>query len=485
VQTQRFAAVVAAVLAAGPALAAERTERFDRDPHWDGSNNRTERPAPRTVRQDFGYSNTTHAGGRPGELGGFISPAAEPAYYAMKIPAKGFGDALSASGTLACTGRKFHTLIGFFNAGTLNEWRTPNTIALRISGRGDVFYAWVEYATARWRAGGDRPRGFTVPDDARPDRPRPRGFPANGAVHRWSLTYDPRGNNGAGVITATMDGHTAVCNLRDGHKADGATFNRFGLLTVMKHAARGGEVWLDDIAVNGEKEDFAADPGWDGRGNRRTYVTRDVRPRFDFGYSPTRHAGGRGQGELGGLVFRGDCRYPERMAYYGDRLQLLTLDRPVRAAGRVCLHRGVSDSTVLLGFFHSRDSMRSNPSQRSGLPQDFLGLAIDGPSREGFYFAPAYRVHGDGQGHASGKGHPYIYPDGFSHAWSLEYLPSGAGGRGQITVRLDGWAVRLDLKKGDRATGAHFDRFGLVTTWIDGNGQQVYFDDLTYTCKQE
>ncbi len=29
------------------------------------------------------------------------------------------------------------------------------------------------------------------------------------------------------------------------------------------------------------------------------------------------------------------------------------------------------------------------------------------------------------------------------------------------------------------------DRFGLVTTWIDGHGQHVYFDDLTYTCRQD
>jgi hypothetical protein len=477
--------LLAALLASRPAPAAERTERFDRDPGWDASNNRADEPAPRTVRQDFGHSHTAHAGGQPGELGGFISPAAEPAYYAKKIPAKGFGDALSASGTLACTGRKFHALIGFFDADTLNEWRTPNTIALRVSGRGDVLYAWVEYATARWRAGGDSPRGFTVPDEARPGRTRPRAFPAKGAIYRWSLAYDPRGNNGAGVITATLGDYTAVCNLREGHKADGATFNRFGLLNVMKHAAQGGEVWLGDLTVNGEKEDFAADPGWDGRGNRRTYLTRDVRPRFDFGYSPTRYAGGEAAGELGGLVFRGDCRYPARMAYYGDRLEPLTLEKPLRVSGKVCLRRGVTDSTVLVGFFHSRESMRVNPSQKSGLPRDFLGVAIDGPSREGFYFAPAYRTDADGQGHAAGQGTPYIYPDGASRPWSLEYAPAGAAGRGQITVRLGGQEVRLDLKKGDRAAGARFDRFGIVTTWVDGNGQQVYFDDLTYTCKQE
>ena len=127
----------------------ERTQRFDRDPGWESHNNRSTTPGPRQVRQDFGFSNTSHAGGKAGELGGFITPAAEPAYYAKKLSTKTFGDTLTASGTLACTGRKFHALIGFFNADTLNEWRTPNTIALRISGRGDVFYAWLEYATQR------------------------------------------------------------------------------------------------------------------------------------------------------------------------------------------------------------------------------------------------------------------------------------------------------------------------------------------------
>jgi hypothetical protein len=482
---RRFAIVlVAALLAAGASTATERTERFDRDPQWDAYNNRAENPEPRTVRQDFGYSRTSHAGGKPGEIGGFISPAAEPAYYAKRIPKQDFADSLSASGSLACTGRKFHVLIGLFNSDTLNEWRTPNTIALRIMGRGDVFYAWVEYATARWRAGGDSPQGFDVPDPARPGRTRPRAFRAQGAVYRWSLTYDPRGNRGGGVIRATVGDCEAVCNLRGGRKADGATFNHFGLLTMMKHAAAGGEIWLDDITVNGEQEDFQADPGWDGRGNRRTYVSRDVRPRFNFGYSPTRYAGDDGAGEIGGLVFRGDCRYPERMAYYGDRLEPLTLAKSLRVSGKICLRRGVTDSTVLIGFFHSQASRQVSPSQRFGLPKNFLGVAIDGPSREGFYFAPAYRTDGDGQRHAANGSAPYIYPDGSSHAWSLVYSPTGAGGRGQITVRLGSQTVQLDLKKGDRAAGTCFDRFGIITTWVDGNGQQVYLDDLTYTWKQ-
>src|SRR3954453_20032389 len=129
----------------------ERTERFDRDPGWEGRNHHSTHFAPRTVRQDFGFSPTRHAGGRStGEIGGVISPAAEPAYYAPAIPDRTFGDRLTASGVLACGQGPVHALVGFFNAGTLNEWRTPNTIALRIQGRGDVFYAYLEYATRRW-----------------------------------------------------------------------------------------------------------------------------------------------------------------------------------------------------------------------------------------------------------------------------------------------------------------------------------------------
>ena len=85
-----FNTLWAAGLAIGTAAAAgvparaepvTRSQSFDRDPGWDHANNR---PADRgdepvTIRQDFGFSPTSHAGGNPGELGGFIQAAAEPA----------------------------------------------------------------------------------------------------------------------------------------------------------------------------------------------------------------------------------------------------------------------------------------------------------------------------------------------------------------------------------------------------------------------
>src|SRR5207302_1430326 len=139
------------------------------------------------------------------------------------------------------------------------------------------------------------------------------GYPCNTNL-KWTLAYDPKANDGKGTIIATIGDDTAVCKLDESHKADGAIFNRFGLLNVMKSADSGSEVWFDDIAVNGLAADpFDQDPKWDGRNNRGMTTTQIIRPSFDFGFSQTRLAGGKADGELGGLIFRGDCRERERM----------------------------------------------------------------------------------------------------------------------------------------------------------------------------
>ena len=114
---------------------------------------------------------------------------------------------------------------------------------------------------------------------------------------------------------------------------------------------------------------------------------------------------------------------------------------------------------------------------------DYLGINIEGPSGEGFFFYPVYRTHSDegiALGSNGGKS-PRIYPDRKVHDWFLRYDPEGANGNGQIMVGLDAETCALDLAPGHKSIGATFDRFGICTPWIDGNSVTVYFDDLTYT----
>src|SRR6476646_2068093 len=85
----------ASLFVTGVLLAAERTEHFDREPNWDNHNNRATVPEAREVRQDFGYQ--AAPGGAVGQVGGVITPAAEPAYYGAKIAPTTFAEPLSAA----------------------------------------------------------------------------------------------------------------------------------------------------------------------------------------------------------------------------------------------------------------------------------------------------------------------------------------------------------------------------------------------------
>ena len=108
----------ASMMAAGapPAL---KTEHFDRDPGWEGHNNRVTSKKPVQVKQDFGFSATNHAGKAAGEMGGTIQRSTKPASYAAALaPAKTLDDKLTASGTFAIT--DCHSgagiFFGFFNS---------------------------------------------------------------------------------------------------------------------------------------------------------------------------------------------------------------------------------------------------------------------------------------------------------------------------------------------------------------------------------
>lgn len=469
---------VLVLVACLPVLAEQRRQDFSVDPGWDGRNNRGEHVSCRTTVQDFGYSpSTAHAGGAPGEIGGQLQMSSEQAYYALRLPRPlTLKDRISASGKVAFPDSAIAGpfLIGFFNAGNSVGWRARNSLALRLDHRGDAFHAHIEYATDRWRAGG----GGIVVTDPETGKADMKNLPLAG-VHQWSFEYDPEGDGGAGNVTFVIDGHRAEMNLSPGHKKDGAVFDRFGLLNVMKSSDNRVKAYVDDVTINGRFEDFTRDPGWESANSRRTYEDCVVRPKFNFGFSPTRFAGGA-KGELGGVVFRGDDREPQRMAYYGDRLEPMTLGAELAASGRVALTRGISDSTTLIGWFHSELSMELGKSD-VGLPRHFLGVMVEGPSSEGFYFRPAMRAAHE---YAYDRG-PAILPDGKTQRWELRYVPPAEGREASMTVRLGNESLTLALDRKLKLESVRFNRFGIVTTCIDGNYQFIYFDDLEYTCKQE
>ena len=113
----------------------------------------------------------------------------------------------------------------------------------------------------------------------------------------------------------------------------------------------------------------------------------------------------------------------------------------------------------------------------------FLGAAIEGPSREGFFFYPVYHFSNGETNFARNSDLPHILPNGESHEWSLEYTPPKDHQPGQLRTALDKKSGVVEIPTIPHDS-AEFDRFGIVTTWIDGNSQRVYYDDITYTARQ-
>jgi hypothetical protein len=68
--------------------------------------------------------------------------------------------------------------------------------------------------------------------------------------------------------------------------------------------------------------------------------------------------------------------------------------------------------------------------------------------------------------------------------WSLVYDPAAEVGNGAITVTLGKESATLALKKGIRAQGGSFDRFGLFTPAVGGQVVRMYLDDLKYTASR-
>lgn len=452
-------------VARDPGVAPTWTESFDTDPAWDSRNNRLTRPDPYVVKQDFGFSPTNFAGKQSGEIGGTIQRSITPAWYADAIKPSSLDAPLSATGSFSIPpGKVEGTLhVGWFNS-KRQGWRPWSAIGFRLSGSGTQAEIYLDYMTQTWKAGG-------VGTELKID--------ADGARHTWKLDYDPRADDGNGALTFTLDDRApAVLGLAPGHKAEGATFDRFG---IFNQQTPGGAitVYFDDLQYDGKQLDLSNDPKWDGRGNRVEFTETRWRGSQNYGFSPTNFAGGK-KGELGGLVWRANPGSEEE-GYYADRVGPLTLQQPLVASGRIALRRASTDGDLHFGWFkHDGWNKPASVADRTGPP--FLGITIGGPDWAGHFFRATYATAIEPPDQVvpgyNVDAAPRIEPDGKSHEWTMKYDPAG---NGTITVTLDGESAVLKLRPGVKDRKIVFDRFGLFTMRPDGHSNEIYFDDLTYT----
>ncbi len=467
-----------------------KTETFDKAPGWDGHNNRVVPKKVLTVKQDFGYSATNHAGKAAGEVGGAIQRSTTPASYAAKIAPRTLEDKLSASGSFAIKASQpgAGVFFGFFNSQQPGGSGRPfGSLGLHCDFEGKGGRLAVRLIT-----GGNKSCGtFITP--YLPGKFRPTPLKNDGTRYHWTLAYDPRAAAGNGHFTFKMrsDAHktqdygklpdpsekeaqarfpnttTFTVDLPTGYKKEGATFDRFGVQNMMK-AGGTATMYFDDLQYDGRTQDFATDPQWVGAGNRVTFEDREQVGAHDFGYSAkTNHAGGTA-GEVGGGLWRSG-----EFGYYADRVGPLNLEQRLEARGKVKLVTAGPDSDMYLGWFNS-----ASKGKNAGDAKDFLGVHVGGPTRIGHYFIP---VFGTAKGTKGKVDRGPILTPGKVFEWSLVYDPAANGGKGEMRVTLGKESVTLALKPGQKAEGANLDRFGLFTSTAGGQMVKIYLDDLKYT----
>jgi hypothetical protein len=485
------AAVIAFSCYAEAATPGVKSESFDRDPGWEAHNNRIAPKEYPTVVQDFGYSATNIAGKARGEMGGQVSRASEPAYYAAKVGPRTLDEKLSASGSFALTkttpgGGIF---FGFFKAEQPGASGRPmSSLGLHFDSEHSGARLAVRLITGKNQSCGT----FITPFI--PGKFRPTPIRNDGTRYRWKLDYDPAGANGRGQFTFTFqsDGHqsgelekpdmpdsyrqearsrfpsttTFSVDLPEGYKRQGTTFDHFGLMNMMKPGGS-ATIYFDDLAYDGQAQDFAQDPAWDASRNRISYKATDVGGAHDFGFSETNYAGGK-SGEVGGTFWRSG-----QYGYYADRISPVTMDDRLEASGTVVLKVGAPDADMFLGWFNSEN--KEAPPVEAG---NFIGVHVGGPTRVGHYFQPSFSTAKGVGGHAENG--PVLAP-GKVHRWTCVYDPSAADGKGAIQVTLDEESVTLPFKQGIKTQGANFDRFGLFTSTIGGQIVKIFLDDLKYT----
>jgi hypothetical protein len=228
-----------------------KREDFSKNPGWIGvGNHDTYQKKEETGAHDFGFSaKSNFARGKPGEVGGMLWRSGAYAYYADRVGPLSLADRLEASGKVVLTAGPPDSVmyLGWFN-GSEKEYaptQAGHFVGVKIGAPTKVgHYFLPAYATALPRGHKIVPDGQHPPNVSVERKEGPRFVPQK--VVPWKLVYDPAANGGKGTIVATLGGESVTLPLRDGDKAKGASFDRFGLFT----GHRGGSfvrIYFDDL----------------------------------------------------------------------------------------------------------------------------------------------------------------------------------------------------------------------------------------------
>ena len=236
---------------------------------------------------------------------------------------------LSASGSFAVTGATpgAGVFFGFFNSQQPGGSGRPiGSLGLNFDFEGKGGRLAVRLITGSNKSCGT----FITP--YLPGKFRPTPIKNDGTRYHWTLDYDPQAAGGNGRFTFTMrsDTHTTedygslppsfakqeaqarfpntttfTVDLTPGYKKEGATFDRFGVLNMMKSGGA-ATIFFDDRAIQRRDAGFRPRPGvgsaWQPRDVRRSRSGRRARLRLQRRNEPRGRRAGRSRRRTSGAA---------------------------------------------------------------------------------------------------------------------------------------------------------------------------------------
>lgn len=445
------------------------------DPGWAGVGNRMTTPPCHPTVFDFGYKATQNAGGEPGEIGGTLARSTGTlASYGTPVSEATYNSPLSASGKMRVLNKTGGgAQFGWYNSTESTEWRTSNALVLRVSGDSLGWNIYPETGSTNYLAVG----GGTLPSGG--------VRLAYGTSYGWSMSYNPATFTVSVTVTGGAGPWSTSYVVPVQMREDGATFDRFGILSQQVEHASSINIFLDDVTVNGITYSFDTDPGWQGVNNNLSITDCVVHNREDYGASATSHASGHAD-EVGGTLWRSP------KSYWADTTaNTLDQDDTLYAEGVVRLMQATSDTDVFLGWFNDGATWTTGPPP--AITYDAMYASIGGPSRVGFRVTPTLRSSTglfvkEQFNTPTQYALPLLNARGSSRRFTICYQPNG-NGTATISTSLDAdpdhgipaATAQIQVSAATRSSGLRVNRFGLFTGNTGGHSVGLWVDDLRYT----